>query len=63
MGPSAGSSRLPPGLALKLTKFCGESTILALLAMVVWNRSEMIFLKRFCDIRQVAFYSVAFGLS
>ena len=67
MGPSTGSSRdssrLPPGLAAEMTKFCGESTILAMLAMVVWSRSEMIFLKRFCDIRQVAFYSVAFGLS
>jgi hypothetical protein len=34
-----------------------------MLAIVVWNRSEMIFLKRYCDIRQIAFYSVAFGLS
>jgi O-antigen/teichoic acid export membrane protein len=55
--------RLPPGLSREITKFFAESTVLVLLAIVVWNRSEMIFLKRFCDIRQVAFYSVAFGLS
>jgi O-antigen/teichoic acid export membrane protein len=56
-------ARLPPGLALEMAKFCGQSTILALLAIVVWSRSEIIFLKRYCDIRQVAFYSVAFSLS
>ena len=67
MGASVTSSRaerrIPPGLGRQIAKFFGESTILVLLAIVVWNRSEMIFLKRFCDIRQVAFYSVAFGLS
>jgi len=67
MGTSGDSWRktpqLPPGLAREIAKFLGQSTILVLLAIVVWNRSEMVFLKRFCDIRQVAFYSVAFGLS
>jgi hypothetical protein len=61
--PSREALRLPPGLAREIAKFWRESTVLVLLAIVVWNRSEMIFLKRFCDIRQVAFYSVAFGLS
>ena len=67
MGASGDSghaaTRLPPGLARELAKFFGESTVLALFSIVVWNRSEMIFLKRFCDVRQIAFYSVAFGLS
>ena len=67
MGASVDSARdvlrLPPELAREIAKFFWQSTILALLAIVVWNRSEMIFLKRYCDIRQVAFYSVAFGLS
>ncbi|MGC9985139.1 MAG: oligosaccharide flippase family protein [Polyangia bacterium] len=67
MGASVDSvwraARLPPGLAREIAKFSGQSTILVLLAIVVWNRSEIIFLKRFCDIRQVAFYSIAFSLS
>jgi len=67
MGASADSLRqavrLPPGLAREIAIFLGQSTVLVLLAIVVWNRSEMIFLKRYCDVRQIAFYSVAFGLS
>jgi O-antigen/teichoic acid export membrane protein len=67
MGASTDSlrdvARLPPGLAHEIVRFFWQSTVLALLAIVVWNRSEMIFLKRYCDIRQIAFYSVAFGLS
>jgi O-antigen/teichoic acid export membrane protein len=67
MGGSAdahyASARLPPGLAREIAKFFVQSTVLALLAIVVWGRSEMIFLKRYCDIREVAFYSVAFSLS
>jgi|GEM_PF-5470053 O-antigen/teichoic acid export membrane protein len=67
MGASAdslqGAVRLPPGLAREIAKFLGQATVLVLLAIVVWNRSEMIFLKRYCDIRQIGFYSVAFSLS
>ncbi len=54
---------LPRGLGRKFAIFTGESTILTVLAMVVWNRSEMIFLKRYSAIEQVAYFSVAFGLS
>ena len=44
--------------------FSGQSLILLLLGLIVWDRSEMIVLKNFCaDIRQVAFYSVAFNLT
>ena len=57
------SPRLPPCLGRKFAIFIGESTILTVLAMVVWNRSEMIFLKRYSAIEQVAYFSVAFSLS
>jgi O-antigen/teichoic acid export membrane protein len=61
--PTGLKPRLPPGLGRKVAVFVGESTILALLTLVVWNRSETIFLKRFSAIEQVAYFSVAFGLS
>jgi O-antigen/teichoic acid export membrane protein len=44
--------------------FSGQGLILLLLGLIVWDRSEMVVLKNFCaDIRQVAFYSVAFNLT
>lgn len=52
---------LPPALRSELLAFCGQSTTLLLLQLVVWNRSEMFFLKRFCDLREIAFFSLAFA--
>jgi O-antigen/teichoic acid export membrane protein len=44
--------------------FSGQSLILLLLGLIVWDRSEMVVLKNFCaDIRQVAFYSIAFNIT
>jgi len=44
--------------------FSGQSLILMVIGLIVWDRSEMVFLKNFCaDIRQVAFYSVAFNIT
>lgn len=58
----------PEPLELELSKrmflFSGQSLVLLVLGLIVWDRSEMIFLKNFCpDIRQVAFYSVAFNIT
>jgi O-antigen/teichoic acid export membrane protein len=51
-------------LSRRMFLFSGQSLVLLLLGLVIWDRSEMIFLKNFCsDIRQVAFYSVAFNLT
>jgi O-antigen/teichoic acid export membrane protein len=61
--PAGIRPKLPPGVGRELWVFFVESTILALLTLVVWNRSETIFLKRFSAIEQVAYFSVAFGLS
>lgn len=61
--PPGQSPTLPPGLGREIASFVGESTILTVLTLVVWNRSEMLFLKRYCPIEQVAYFAVAFGLS
>jgi len=60
---TARSLALPPGLGRQIWSFVGESSILTLLTLVVWSRSEMIFLKRYSAIEQVAYFSVAFSLS
>jgi O-antigen/teichoic acid export membrane protein len=60
--PPGEKPRLPPKLAREVTVFAVESTILTLMTLVVWNRSEMFFLKRYSAIEQVAYFSVAFGL-
>jgi O-antigen/teichoic acid export membrane protein len=61
--PSDQKPGLPPGLGRRVASFVGQSTILTVLTLVVWNRSEMIFLKRYSSLEQVAYFSVAFGLS
>jgi O-antigen/teichoic acid export membrane protein len=51
-------------LSKRMFVFSGQSLILLLLGLIVWDRSEMVVLKYFCtDIRQVTFYSVAFNLT
>jgi O-antigen/teichoic acid export membrane protein len=51
-------------LSKRMFLFSGQSLVLLLLGLVIWDRSEMVFLKSLCsDIRQVAFYSVAFNLT
>lgn len=54
--------QLPPELVARLRRFCLQSSGLLLLNMIVWDRSEVFFLGRFCDIRQVAFYSLSFNI-
>jgi len=46
-----------------LRRFCAQASLLQALNMVVWDRSEMFFLKHFSDIRQVAFYSLGFNIT
>lgn len=53
----------PQGLNRRLIAFSGQAGLVMLLTLVVWDRSEVIFLKHFCDVRQLAYYSVAFGLT
>jgi O-antigen/teichoic acid export membrane protein len=54
----------PEGLQKRMMMFAWQSIITTLIALVVWERSEVFLLKHLCsDIRQVAFYSVAFSLA
>lgn len=54
----------PDGLRDRMMRFAYQSVAILLLEMVVWDRSEFVLLKRFCaDIRQVAFYSIAFSMA
>ncbi|HEY0161240.1 MAG TPA: polysaccharide biosynthesis C-terminal domain-containing protein [Edaphobacter sp.] len=47
----------------RIRRFCIEAMGIQLLMSVVWDRSEMIFLKAFSGLEQIAFYSVSFGLA
>ena len=54
---------LPDGARRRMTAFAAKSIATLLLAMVVWERFEVLLLKGYCaDIRQVAYYSIAFSM-
>ena len=54
---------LTPELKRRVRRFFTQSVVLQALNTVVWDRSELFFLKRFCDIREVAFYSLSFNIT
>ena len=54
---------LPPELAQRIRRFCLQGVGIQVLMSVVWDRSEMIFLRHFASLEQIAFYSVSFGLT
>lgn len=57
-------AELPPPLRKRMFSFSRRSVVLLLLNLVVWDRSDLIFLKWLGnDIRQVAFYSLAFNIT
>jgi O-antigen/teichoic acid export membrane protein len=47
----------------KLLTVSAQNLAITVLTLVVWDRSEIVFLKAFCDVRQLAFYSVAFSVA
>lgn len=54
----------PHGLSRRMVAFAWKSVLSMFLALIVWNRSEVFLLKYLCsDIRQIAFYSVAFSMA
>jgi len=54
----------PEGLQRRMMMFAWQSIVSTLIALVVWERSELFLLKHLCsDIRQIAFYSVAFSMA
>ncbi len=56
--------KLPPELRKQMFVYSGQGLALLLLNIVVWDRSDLIFLKLLnSDIRQVTFFSIAFNLT
>jgi O-antigen/teichoic acid export membrane protein len=53
----------PAHLARTMLRFSGQGLAVAGLAMIVWDRSELLFLRHFCRIQEVTFYSVAFSVT
>lgn len=54
----------PPGLEKRMMTFAWQSVASMIVAIIVWDRSEFILLKHLCsDIRQVAYYSIAFSMA
>jgi O-antigen/teichoic acid export membrane protein len=54
----------PEGLRQRMITFAWQSVASMVVAMIVWDRSEFVLLKKLCsDIRQVAYYSVAFSIA
>jgi O-antigen/teichoic acid export membrane protein len=54
---------IPLDLRRRMFSFSRQNLVLLALGLVVWDRSEVLFLKHFCDVRQVAFYSLAFSIT
>ena len=56
--------RIPPDLRPRMMRFAFQSILGLLLTIIVWDRSELFLLRHLSpDIRQIAFYSVAFNLA
>ena len=54
----------PAGLRNRMIAFAWQSVASMILAMIVWDRSEFFLLKHLsADIRQIAYYSVAFSMA
>lgn len=54
----------PADLARRMMTYAWQSVASMTLALIVWNRSEVVLLKHLCsDIRQIAFYSLAFSMA
>jgi O-antigen/teichoic acid export membrane protein len=54
---------LPPQLRKRMLNFSRHNLVLLALGLIVWDRSEVLFLKQFANVRQVAFYSLAFSIT
>jgi len=51
-------------LRRRMMSFAWQSVVSMTVALIVWNRSEVILLKSLCaDVQQVAYYSIAFSMS
>lgn len=46
----------------RVLKFCLQTLALQIVSLVVWDRSELFFLKAFSSASEIAFYSIAFSI-
>jgi O-antigen/teichoic acid export membrane protein len=57
------SAELPASVKKRMISFSSQNMILLILNVVVWDRSDMVFLRMLeTDTRQLAFFSVAFSI-
>jgi O-antigen/teichoic acid export membrane protein len=56
------AARLPDGLAARFRVFAWRTSLMLLPSIVLWDRSEVFFIRRYCTTAEVAFYSLGFGL-
>ena len=49
--------------ARRIRYFCLQAIGIQLLTTIVWDRSEMLFLRAFSSLQQIAFYSISFSLA
>lgn len=54
---------LPRELLVRIRRYCVQSISLQLITGIVWNRSELIFLRRYSTLTQMGFYSISAGLA
>lgn len=53
---------LDPSLRGRVVRFAGQTTVLLAINVVVWDRSEVFFLKQLGPIQEVGFYSLSFSI-
>lgn len=54
---------LPDEIIQRIRRYCLQAIGVQLLMSVVWDRSELFFLRKFSTLEQISFYSISFGLS
>ena len=54
---------LSEDIQANLRRFCMEAIGLQILMTVVWDRSEVLFLKAYSSLEQIAFYSISYSLT
>jgi O-antigen/teichoic acid export membrane protein len=60
----SGDAKMPDDLRRRMMRFALQAVGAMLVSLIVWDRSEFFMLKRLSsDIRQIAYYSVAFSLA
>jgi len=57
------SGVIDPALAISMRNFSFAAAYSLLLNAIVWQRSEIFFLKQFSDLREVGFYAAAFAFA